>query len=102
VKADVSAVAVGAPLSPGQPATLVVRPETIHLAPTATAETSAFTGMIRRAVYLGSTVEYEIEWGRTTILAVISSPLEHGVLAEGTAVAFTFPPGTAHVLPGGA
>jgi len=91
-----------APLSAGHPATLVVRPETIHLAPTATAETSAFTGTIRRAVYLGSTIEYEIEWGKTTILAVIGSPLEHGILAEGAAVAFNFPPSTTHLLPGAA
>jgi iron(III) transport system ATP-binding protein len=91
-----------APLSAGHPATLVVRPETIHLAPTATAEPSAFRGTIRRAVYLGSTIEYEIEWGKTTILAVIGSPLEHGILAEGEAVAFNFPPGTTHLLPGAA
>ena len=91
-----------APLSAGRPATLVVRPETIHLAPAATAETSAFRGTIRRAVYLGSTIEYEIEWGETTILAVIGSPLEHGILAEGAAVAFNFPPSTTHLLPGAA
>ena len=91
-----------APLSAGHPATLVVRPETIHLAPTAAAETAAFRGTIRRAVYLGSTIEYEIEWGKTTILAVIGSPLEHGILAEGAAVAFNFPPSTTHLLPGAA
>ena len=91
-----------APLSAGRPATLVVRPETIHLASAATAETSAFRGTIRRAVYLGSTIEYEIEWGETTFLAVIGSPLEHGILAEGAAVAFNFPPSTTHLLPGAA
>ena len=54
------------------------------------------------AFYLGSTIEYEIEWGKTTILAVIGSPLEHGILAEGAAVAFNFPPSTTHLLPGAA
>jgi iron(III) transport system ATP-binding protein len=92
----------GAPLSIGQPVTLVVRPETIRLLPTPPTGTPAFTGTIRRAVYLGSTVEYEIGWGETTILAVIGSPLEHGVIAEGTTVAFDFPPATTHVLPGAA
>jgi iron(III) transport system ATP-binding protein len=91
-----------APLSTGHPATLVVRPETIHLKPTVTAEPSAFRGTIRHAVYLGSTIEYEIEWGKTTILAVIGSPVEHGILAEGAAVAFNFPPSTTHLLPGAA
>jgi hypothetical protein len=39
---------------------------------------------------------------KTTILAVIGSPLEHGILVEGAAVAFSFPPGTTHLLPGAA
>ena len=47
----------------------------------------------------GATAEYELEWDGTTILAVISSPLEQGILAEGAAVAFDFPPTTAHALP---
>jgi len=86
-------------LAVGDAATLVVRPETIRLAPSAGA--SSFTGTIRRATYLGATVEYELEWEGATILAVISSPLEQGVLAEGTATAFDFPPATAHALPAG-
>jgi iron(III) transport system ATP-binding protein len=86
-----------APLAAGDPATLVVRPETIRLSPAVGA--SAFSGMIRRATYLGATVEYELEWEGATILAVINSPLEHGVLAEGATVAFDFPPATAHALP---
>jgi iron(III) transport system ATP-binding protein len=89
----------GAPPHPGETATLVVRPETIRLAPSTPTEAPAFAGTIRRAVYLGSTVEYEIEWGGTTMLAVVASPLEHGVFAEGTAVVFDFPPATAHLLP---
>ena len=36
----------------------------------------------------------------TTILAVIASPLEHGVIAEGVPVAFDFPPGATHLLSG--
>jgi iron(III) transport system ATP-binding protein len=92
--------APGTSLRPGETATLVVRPETIHLAPSVSTGAPAFAGTIRRAVYLGSTVEYEIEWAGTTILAVIASPLEHGVLAEGMPVAFDFPPGTTHLLSG--
>jgi iron(III) transport system ATP-binding protein len=91
--------AASVPLAVGDAATLVVRPETIRLAPSAGA--SSFTGTIRRATYLGATVEYELEWEGATILAVISSPLEQGVLAEGAKTAFDFPPATAHALPAG-
>jgi iron(III) transport system ATP-binding protein len=87
---------------PGEPVTLVVRPETIRLAPATAAEPAAFRGAIRRAVYLGATVEYELDWEGSTILAVIGSPLEHGVLEEGAIAAFDFPPTTAHLLPAGA
>jgi len=86
-----------APLAAGDAATLVVRPETIRLSSNTGA--SAFAGRIRRATYLGATVEYELEWEGATVLAVIGSPLEHGVLAEGATVAFDFPPATAHALP---
>jgi hypothetical protein len=44
-------------------------------------------------------VGFTLEWEGATVLAVISSPLEHGVLAEGATVAFDFPPATAHALP---
>ena len=88
--------------APGEPVTLVVRPETIRLAPATAAGSAAFRGAIRRAVYLGATVEYELDWEGSTILAVIGSPLEHGVLEEGAIAAFDFPPATAHLLPAGA
>ncbi len=91
--------AQGAILRSGEAASLVVRPETIHLVPAASAGRQTFVGTIRRVVYLGPTAEYEIDWHGTTILAVSGSPLEHGLLAEGTAVAFEFPAATAHVLP---
>jgi len=86
-------------LAAGYAAALVVRPETIRLAPSI--GPSSFIGTIRRATYLGATVEYELEWEGATILAVISSPLEQGVLPEGATVAFEFPPATAHALPAG-
>jgi len=85
----------------GEYAAVVVRPETIRLTPVTRvgAATRPFTGTIRRATYLGPTAEYEIDWERTLLLAVSYSPLEHGLLSEGTQVAFDFPVGTVHVLP---
>ena len=89
----------GGRLAAGDATSLVVRPETIRLDPSVGA--SSFIGTIRRATYLGATVEYELQWKGATILAVISSPLEQGVLPEGATVAFDFPPATAHALRAG-
>jgi len=83
----------------GEAASLVVRPETMRLSPASAGGAGTFSGTIRRAVYLGSTVEYEIDWDGSTLLAIGGSPLEHGLLPEGARVAFDFPAATAHVLP---
>jgi iron(III) transport system ATP-binding protein len=83
----------------GEGATLVVRPETIRLTPASATGAETFAGTIRRAVYLGATAEYEIAWEGGTLLAVSGSPLEQGLLPEGTRVAFDFPASTVHVLP---
>lgn len=86
-------------LRDGEAVTLVMRPETLRLAPASETDAETFQGTIRRVVYLGSTIEYEIDWDGTTLLAVIGSPLEHGLLPEGSRVAFDFPAATAHILP---
>jgi iron(III) transport system ATP-binding protein len=85
----------------GEAVVVVVRPETIRLARADGVETVSrpFTGTIRRATYLGSTAEYEIDWEGNTLLAVIYSPLEHGLFPEGTQVALDIPAATIHILP---
>ncbi|MBI4841879.1 MAG: TOBE domain-containing protein, partial [candidate division NC10 bacterium] len=88
-----------ADLRAGEAVSLVVRPETMRLSPASPGGAAAFSGIIRRAVYLGATVEYEIDWDGTTLLVIGGSPLEHGLLPEGARVAFDFPAATAHVLP---
>jgi iron(III) transport system ATP-binding protein len=85
----------------GDAVTLVVRPETIRVAADDRGAPAGFPGRIRRAVYLGASVEYEIEWGDSALLAVGGNPLEQGLFPEGTAVTFDFPSRTAHVLPAG-
>jgi iron(III) transport system ATP-binding protein len=84
----------------GQSAAVVVRPETIRLTPVTGLEApgAPFAGTIRRATYLGPTAEYEIDWAEGSLLAVSYSPLEHGLLSEGTRVSFDFPASTVHVL----
>jgi iron(III) transport system ATP-binding protein len=83
----------------GDAVTLVIRPETITLSPSPPPGRDGFAGTIRRAMYLGATTEYEIDWDGTTLLAVSGNPLAQGVLPEGTRVGVEFAAQTAHVLP---
>jgi len=104
VSVDVRGRILAVPIPPtvlgaGANVSLVVRPETIRLHAASSTTTDSFTGVIRRVVYLGPAAEYEIDWNGTPLLAVSGSPLEHGLLAEGSHVCFDFPAGTVHVLP---
>jgi iron(III) transport system ATP-binding protein len=83
----------------GDAVTLVLRPETIRLAP-AGAASDGFPGVVRRALYLGATAEYEVDCDGTTLLAVSGNPLDQGLLSEGTSVQVRFSPKTVHVLAG--
>ncbi len=79
--------------------TVVLRPETIRLSRAAAPPDAAFRGIVRRAMYLGATAEYEVEWGGTSLLVVSGNPLEEGLLPEGTPVSIDFSPRTLHLLP---
>lgn len=72
---------------------VVVRPETVHLA-----RDGVLRGVVRRAIYLGSQVEYEVEVGRLRLQAVGRSPLEESLFAEGEHVGVTIGFHVAHVL----
>jgi iron(III) transport system ATP-binding protein len=84
---------------PGAAVTLVVRPETIALTPDPAGRDTGFRGSIRRAVYLGATAEYEVDWNGTPLLVVSGNPLEQSLIPEGAAVGFDFSPRTVHLLP---
>jgi iron(III) transport system ATP-binding protein len=81
------------PLSAGTRVGVVVRPETVHLT-----RDGALRGRVRRATYLGSQVEYEVEVGSLRLQAVGRSPLEEGLFAEGELVGVTIGFRVAHVL----
>ncbi len=83
----------------GAAVTLVVRPETIALTPDPAGRDTGFRGSIRRAVYLGATAEYEVDWNGTPLLVVSGNPLEQSLIPEGAAVGFDFSPCTVHLLP---
>ena len=84
----------------GEDVVLVVRPETISVTAAPVDRGSAFQGTIRRVVYLGATVEYEVDWKGTPLLVVRGNPLEEELIQEGSAVRFDFSPRTIHLLPG--
>ncbi|NMB00604.1 MAG: ABC transporter ATP-binding protein [Firmicutes bacterium] len=85
----------GRHLPPGSKVKLVLRPESIHLG----GEQSYTNGTISNVVYLGSSVEYNVLVEEKNLQAVVSSPIEHGVYAEGDIVGVYFSPKVAHILP---
>ena len=81
------------PLPAGTRVGVVVRPETVRLG-----GTGGVRGVVRRAVYLGSQVEYEVEVGPLRLQAMGRSPLEEGIFAEGTVVGVEIGFHVAHLL----
>ncbi len=81
--------------------TAVVRPESLHVKQNKEGNTGFFTGKIIKSVYLGPTVEYDIEiTGRHPIYAVTHNPIEEGFFSIGEEVSIDFSPASAHLLKG--
>ena len=85
-----------APLHPGECATLVVRPDAIHLTP----DVGQFSGVVRRSTYLGSQVEYAVDVAGQTLVAVESDPRHVVVYPPGAPVGVNLLAETVYVLPG--
>ncbi len=83
----------------GEDVVLVVRPETISLTTRPVDRATGFQGTIRRAVYLGATAEYEVDWNGTPLLVVSGNPLEQQLIPEDSTVSFDVSPRTIHLLP---
>jgi len=79
---------------------IVIRPESLLLQGSGTGE-SFITGTIRQSVYLGRTVEYEIEADGVSspVLAVTYNPVEEGFYKDGEKLGIDFNPEAAHILP---
>jgi len=94
------AASAAAELSPGQAVRAVVRPESLRLGP-AGGGTGFFHGTVRKVVYLGPTVEYEVqvEGQARAVNALVSNPIEAGLQREGDPVSLDFHPRAAHLLP---
>jgi iron(III) transport system ATP-binding protein len=76
-------------------AVVMIRPESIEVAAT----TSGGVGIVRSALYLGATVDYEIETDQGNVLASVRDPDVAQILEEGTRVALSVDPSRAYVLP---
>jgi len=88
---------VGNP-SQGDKVLTVVRPESLRLSRKEPEKKSMLYGTIINSVYLGATLEYEIEVNKTTITAIISNPLEYEMFKKGDEVGIDFPEKTAHII----
>ncbi len=81
-------------------AVVVIRPEGLTLEPPGTS--SVFNGTVTHAVYLGSTMEYEVTVpGREIpIIAVSHNPVKEGFFKVNDQVGISFDPISAHVISG--
>ncbi|MDY4889215.1 MAG: ABC transporter ATP-binding protein [Sphaerochaetaceae bacterium] len=79
--------------------TVVIRPEGLVLQ--AASEDSLFSGEIASAVYLGSTIEYEIDLmqEKNRIIAISYNPVKEGIRKVGDKVGIEFDSISAHVVP---
>jgi iron(III) transport system ATP-binding protein len=75
--------------------TLIVRPEMVRVKKTG----EFFSGIIRRAVYLGNIIEYDIEVSGQLITGVESDPYVMVLFPEGEQVTVGFAEGCIQVLP---
>jgi len=82
----------------GSTGTLVARPEAIALSRPTEGSSDALPGVVRRATFLGSHSDYEVEVAGTTIQAEVSNPAATGMFSAGDPVVVAT--GALHALPG--
>ncbi len=86
--------AAAAPLAPGAAAMVLIRPEAIHVGSHGT-----LPGIVHRATYLGSVVEYEVDLGETRLAILDANPLRETIFQPGAAVGISFMEGCLYLLP---
>jgi iron(III) transport system ATP-binding protein len=78
----------------------VLRPEAIRLRPAEGAPADRPRGRVRRAVFLGSVAEYEVEAGDARLHVSVANPVADRLFAEGEAVALDLPTEPVALVPG--
>jgi iron(III) transport system ATP-binding protein len=81
---------------PGAAVTLIIRPEMIRIKKTG----ELFQGIIRRAVYLGDVIEYDVEVSGQLLTGLETDPYVMTLFPEGEPVTVGFAEGCIQVLPG--
>lgn len=76
-------------------ATLVIRPEMIQVAP----PDPILTGTIRRANFLGNSIDYDIEVNGQLLVAVETDPMKMSIIPEGSQVGINVCTECIHLLP---
>ncbi len=76
---------------------LIVRPEMVEVKKSG----GLYNGIIRRAVYLGNVIEYDIDIAGLLITGVETDPMEMTLLSEGEKVTIDFAQSCIQVLPTG-
>jgi iron(III) transport system ATP-binding protein len=79
----------------GEAVTLIVRPEMVEIKKTG----GLYKGVIRRAVYLGDVIEYDVEVSGQLITGVETDPYVTELFPEGEKVTIGFAEGCIQVLP---
>ncbi len=79
----------------GEPVYLVIRPEAVRVS----RQEGRYAGEVKQMVYLGSTVEYEVETHDQFIAVVIYDPQQGDIFEEGSQVFLDLPGDAFHVLP---
>jgi iron(III) transport system ATP-binding protein len=82
------------PLAPGQPVTLVMRPEALRVGQL----DSPWLGVVRRTTYLGDAVDYEIEVADQLLTIQDTDPMRPEIFAEGSQVGVGVVDSCVHVL----
>ena len=94
----VDAVVVAPGLAPGAAVRLVVRPESIAIAPAASGS-GALTATVTSRTFLGEKIEYLLRCGNETLQVVRYDGGPGDTMAEGATVGVRFAEGAATVLP---
>jgi iron(III) transport system ATP-binding protein len=82
-------------LAAGTQVYLVIRPEAVRVS----RKETAYRGEVKQAIYLGSTVEYEVETHERLISVVLHDPKQRDLFDEGSPVFLELPADAFHVLP---
>ncbi len=81
--------------TPGEQVTLIVRPEMVRVQQSS----GTYEGMVKRAVYLGDMVEYDVTVDGQTITGVETDPRQMEVIPAGSKVYVSFAEDFIQVLP---